>query len=76
MTLEHEHILSELDNGHPATSRNVDGTDDLHVSLRNLVCTDSPIGVPPIALPQAKIKEFVDGSGDVFHKSGKCDSVP
>lgn len=60
MTLEHEHILGELDNRHPAASRYVDSTDDLHVLLRNIVYTDSPIGVPHIALPQALIKESVD----------------
>lgn len=47
-----EHILRELNNGHPATCRNMDGTDNLHVSLRNAVCTDSPIDVPPITVPQ------------------------
>jgi hypothetical protein len=57
MTLEHEHILGEPDNRHPAASRYVNGTNDLHVLLRNIVCTDSPIGVPPIARPQASLKE-------------------
>lgn len=95
MTLEHEHILGELDNRHPAASRYVDGTNDLHVSLRNILCTDSPIRITHIALPQVllkeknfesvgvmteevrtHIKESVDGSGDMFHESGKCDWVP
>jgi hypothetical protein len=57
MTLEHEHILGELDNRHPAASSYVDGTNDLHVLLRNTVYTDSPIWVPRIALPQAQLKE-------------------
>jgi hypothetical protein len=57
MTLEQEHIFGELDNRHPAASRYLDGTNDLHVSLRNIVYTDSPIGVPHIALPQALLKE-------------------
>lgn len=32
-----KHILRELNNGHPAASRHMDGTDDLHVFLRNTV---------------------------------------
>jgi hypothetical protein len=47
-----EHMLRKLNNGHPATSRHMNGTDDLHVSLRNTVYTDSPIDVPPITVPQ------------------------
>jgi hypothetical protein len=47
-----EHILRELNDGHPAPSRNMDGTDDLHVSLRNIVYTDSPIRIAPITLPR------------------------
>jgi len=49
MTLQH--ILCELYYGHPASSRHVDGTDDLHVSWRNIVYTDSPIGFTSITLP-------------------------
>ena len=46
-----EHILRELYDGHPTPSRHMDGTDDLHVSLRDIVYTDSPIRVTPITLP-------------------------
>lgn len=46
-----EYILRELNDGHPAASGHMDGTDDLHVSLSNTVYTDSPIGVAPITLP-------------------------
>jgi len=35
----------------------MDGTNNLHVSLRNIVYTDSPIGVATIAVPQALLKE-------------------
>jgi hypothetical protein len=45
-----QHILRELYYGHPASSRHVDGTDDLHVSWRNIVYTDSPIGITSITL--------------------------
>jgi len=47
-----EHILRELNDRHPGASRHMDGTDDLHVSLRNIVYTNSPIGVAPITLSQ------------------------
>jgi hypothetical protein len=47
-----KHILRKLNNGHPAACRHMDGTDNLHVSLRNTVYTDSPIGVAPITLRQ------------------------
>jgi hypothetical protein len=35
----------------------MDGTNNLDVSLRNIVYTDSPIGVATIAVPQALLKE-------------------
>jgi len=47
-----EHILRELNHGHPAASRHMDGTDDLHVSLHDIVYTDSPIRVAPITFSQ------------------------
>jgi hypothetical protein len=52
-----EHIFRELDDGHPAASRHMDGTDDLHVSLRNIMYTDPPISVAPITLPHTQLKE-------------------
>ena len=51
-----EHILRELYDGHPTASRHMNGTDDLHVSLRYIVYTDSPMGVAPITLPHAQLK--------------------
>ena len=35
----------------------MDGTDDLQVPLRNIIYTDSPIGVAPIALPHTLLNE-------------------
>ena len=46
-----KHRLRELNDGHPAASRYMDSTDDLHMPLRNIAYTDSPIGVALITLP-------------------------
>ncbi len=35
----------------------MDGTNNLHVALHNIVYTDSPIGVAHVTLPNALLKE-------------------
>jgi hypothetical protein len=40
-----EHIPSELHDRHPATGRDMYGTNDLDVALRNPIRPDSPSGV-------------------------------
>jgi hypothetical protein len=55
MTLKHK--ASELDNWHPATSRDMHSTDDLNMALRDTMGSYSPPGVCPIAIRHALLKE-------------------
>ena len=54
MTLDHK--ASELDNRHPATSRDMHSTDDLNMALRDTMGSYSPPGVRPIATRHALLK--------------------
>jgi hypothetical protein len=50
-----KNIPGELDDRHPATSRYMHRTNNLHVALHNIVYTDSPIGVTRIAVSYASL---------------------
>jgi hypothetical protein len=52
-----EYMPSELDDRHPGASRHLYGSNNLHVSLGNILHSDSPIGVTHIAIPHALLKK-------------------
>jgi hypothetical protein len=55
MTLEHK--AGELDNRHPATSRDMHSTDDLNMASRDTMRPYSPPRICPIAIRHALLKE-------------------